>query len=152
MGCGTAKPCQCQTAPWKGLRMNNSLHAHFARRMLAAAAATLCLAPAWAAEPSTSAAQQTYAHDRAACLSSSTAETRETCLKEAGAARAEARKGKLSDPDQATLKANALRRCEAVQPADRHACEEMALGGGTVSGSVEGGGVLRQYVTIEPAE
>lgn len=132
--------------------MKNPLHFQRSRHMLVAAAATLCLAPAWAADVPPPTAQQTYAHDRAACLNGKASEARETCLKEAGAALAEARKGRLHDPDQAALTSNALRRCEAVQAADRDACQKMALGGGTVSGSVEGGGELKQYVTVQPAK
>lgn len=133
--------------------MNKSLLLHFTIRNLIAAMATVSsVGAAWAAGPSMSEARETYARERAACLSGNSSEPRETCLKEAGAALAEARHGKAPDPDQASLTANALRRCEQVPVADRYACQQMALGGGAVSGSVEGGGVLKEYVTTIPAD
>jgi len=46
-----------------------------------------------------------------------------------------------------------VRHCEAVAPENRGDCERMARGEGQVSGSVEGGGVLKEIVTrtVEPA-
>ncbi|MCB2020776.1 MAG: hypothetical protein KDG44_08230 [Burkholderiaceae bacterium] len=138
--------------------MNRIPSSHRARRSLAAAAAMLCFAPAFAAGPPAAdplaAAKATYARERAACLSGESYEDRETCLKEAGAALAEARRKDASSPDEsaATLAANAMRRCQAVPAADRYACEQMAQGRGTVSGSVEGGGVLKEYREVVPAQ
>lgn len=129
------------------------------RRPLVAAAAGLCILPALAADPSAAAnpmaaAQAAYERDRAACLSGQSAEDQATCLKEAGAALAMARRagGKLPDESAQFLAENAVRRCQAVLAADRYACRQMALGGGTVSGSVEGGGVLKEFVTTVPAD
>lgn len=89
-----------------------------------------------------------YQQERAACLDGSSAQDRTTCLKEAGAARAEARRNKLDNGEtQAQLRANALLRCKPVAESDRAACERMALGEGTRSGSVAAGGVLKQITT-----
>ncbi|KAF1020232.1 MAG: hypothetical protein GAK30_02656 [Paracidovorax wautersii] len=72
--------------------------------------------------------------------------------REAGAAAAEARRGNLKDQGQ-DYRANALQRC-APLPADlRGDCESRVRGEGQVSGSVQGGGILRETVTttIVPA-
>lgn len=138
--------------------MNCTRSVRLARRSLAAAAAALCFVPALAAEPSPSdsrtSAQARYASERAACLKGESSQDRATCLKEAGAALADARRAgaKLPDENAETLAANAMRRCQAVPAADRSACEQMAMGHGTVSGSVEGGGVLKEYRTVVPAQ
>lgn len=126
------------------------------RRSLILATLALCVLPVLAADPSASAsmsaAQAEYAKERAVCLSGSSPEGQSTCLKEAGAALQMARRagGRLPDESPQVLAENALRRCEVVAPDDRVACEQMAAGHGIVSGSVAGGGVLKQYVTIVP--
>jgi hypothetical protein len=125
------------------------------RRWLATAAASLlvpllCTA-AVAAEPATGRtdAETVYRQERAACLDGSGPQDRSTCLKEAGAARAEARRRHLDNGESpAQLRANALLRCRPVLDADRAACERMALGEGTRSGSVAGGAVLKQITTV----
>lgn len=105
-------------------------------------------APATMALPRDAEADATYRQERAACLSGHSAQDRTTCLKEAGAARAEARHQRLDNGESnAQLRANALRRCERVLEADRSACERMALGEGTRNGSVADGGVLTQITT-----
>lgn len=94
-----------------------------------------------------------YAQDRAKCLSGLSNQDRATCLKEAGAARAAARQGQLEDAG-ASKKHNATLRCEALTGDDAKDCRSRVNGSGTVSGSVEAGGVLRETVTtqIMPAE
>lgn len=138
-----------------------ALHSVALGRSLVAAVAALSFLPALAADASKTAkpnpmaaAQAVYARDRAACLSGQSAEDQATCLKEAGAALEMARRagGTLPDESPQTLAENALRRCQVVSAADRYACRQMALGGGTVSGSVEGGGVLKEFVTTVPAD
>ena len=138
--------------------MNCTPPLRLACRSLAAAAAALCCIPALAAAPAPSdalaAAQARNARERAACLAGETSQDRSTCLKEADAALADARRadGKLPDESPQALAANALRRCQAVPAADRYACEQMALGRGTTSGSVAGGGVLKEYRIVVPAQ
>ena len=98
-------------------------------------------------------ADATYRQDRAACLAGRSAQDRHTCLKEAGAARSEARRHSLDNGESpAQLRDNALRRCQRVLETDRSACERMALGEGTRSGSVAGGGVLTQITTPVAAQ
>lgn len=73
----------------------------------------------------------------------------EACLKEGRAVRAAERRGELSTPtDYAT---NRSLRCEALRGDDRSDCLARMRGEGTVSGSVEGGGILRELVTEVPA-
>jgi hypothetical protein len=77
---------------------------------------------------------------------------RNACLREQGAAREAARRGALPSTDPAVLRQNALARCSRQSPSDRAACEARVTGQGdtTVSGSVLGGGVIRQTVTPVP--
>ena len=108
---------------------------------------------AQAALPSSAEIQSRYEHERAACLSGQTAEDQSTCLKEAAAARDEARRGRLDNGDQ-DLRANAAARCAALRGEEQMACEARMAGMGRVSGSVEGGGLLREIKIrkVEPVE
>ncbi|WP_284616664.1 hypothetical protein [Aquabacterium humicola] len=117
----------------------------------------LAAAPTMAAGPMKRAAgsqiEQTFRAERDKCLSGRSHQDRATCLREAHAALAEARAGRLSNPvDEATLRRNTTARCERQPASEREACERLALGEGTQDGSVEGGGVIKQLVTrtVEP--
>jgi hypothetical protein len=124
-------------------------------RRLAGIAAALLLSPVLAANPvAPGSAEARYQQERATCLSGASQQDRSTCLREAGAALAEARRARLDNGEDArALRANALQRCKAQPPQDRDACERLARGEGSVSGSVDGGGVVKEVVTpvIEPA-
>lgn len=88
-----------------------------------------------------------YRAERAACEAGRTGQDRATCLREAGAALDAARHGALAT-DDSKLMANALRRCQAqTNPDDRRDCEARVRGQGSASGSVAGGGILRETVT-----
>lgn len=116
-----------------------------------AAALALLGAAAQAAEPTP---RQAYQQQRAACLQGHTGQDRQTCLREAGAALAEARRGTLAAGGDAAWQRNALARCEAHQDAgERLACERMARGEGSQQGSVAEGGILYELTTrsVEPA-
>jgi hypothetical protein len=120
--------------------------------MLLAVGLALAAAPAAAADPvAPGDAMARYERERAACLSGQSAQDRETCLREAGAALQAARKGRAEDPPS-DVERNRLLRCE-VHPtvADREECVRR-MTQGTVRGSVEGGGVVRELVTREPAQ
>jgi hypothetical protein len=121
------------------------------RVLLLLASATLLAAPlstAWAAPAAKSSAEATYRFEREKCLSGRSHQDRATCLKEAGAALAEARRNRLDNgASAAQLAANRIARCQAQPEADRADCERMARGEGTVAGTVEGGGVIRELVT-----
>jgi len=91
-------------------------------------------------------AEAVYKRDRAACNSGQTSQDRATCLKEAGAALAEARRGGLDD-GRGQLEKNRLLRCDNQPPQDRDDCVRRMNGEGITSGSVEGGGILRELST-----
>ncbi len=120
------------------------------RNLSLLACAGFALQAAVAAPGGQSEAQAQYKQDRAACMSGQTSQDRATCLKEAGAALAEARRGNLSD-GQGNLRRNAKDRCNALSGDERSDCMARMNGEGTVSGSVGGGGILREKVTIVPA-
>lgn len=86
-----------------------------------------------------------YQQERAACTSGTSHQDRATCLREAAAARGEAKRGHLTD--STSYDENALARCNALPPADRQDCAKRVHGQGVVSGSVEGGGIYRETTT-----
>ncbi len=107
--------------------------------------------PAAAQTQSDSAIHQKYLADRAACLSGRTGEDQQACLREAGAAAQAARQGKLLEGPNENFRQNALARCAPLPPEQREACRMRIQGAGTVTGSVEGGGLFRELITREPA-
>lgn len=110
---------------------------------LAPTALLLCAAAAQAA-PGT---RSHYQEDRAACASVP-ADSRAACIREAGAAAQAARTGELTSRDASTYAANALARCQVFKtPQDQSDCEARLRSSATLSGSVEGGGVLREATT-----
>ena len=107
---------------------------------------------AYAAGPARTASPDTFAQERAAC-DSSTLVDRTACRREAGAARVEARRGTLAADDNTDFEKNRLARCDLHKNADeRDYCLRRMRGEGTTSGSVEGGGILRELTVIVPAE
>jgi hypothetical protein len=111
---------------------------------LVAGGALLGATPEVAADSSKlSDAQSVYQSERAACLSGATNQDRATCLKEAGAALQEARRGGLDD-GQARLEENRLLRCDGQPPEDRQNCVRRMKGEGSTSGSVGAGGIYRE--------
>jgi len=117
---------RCQTTPWL-------------------AAAVLALSGAAQAAPKAKdPLRLQYERERAACMTGQTQQPRDVCLREAGAAYAQARQGRLISstdrPEQ--WAANALKRCQAQPLEDRELCERRVREG-QVTGSVEGGGQLR---------
>ena len=114
----------------------------------------LCAAgAAWAQVPITAAgttgidASGNTSQERAACMSGRTQQDQATCLREANNAAAEKRSGKL-DNNGAQFDANARLRCEALAGEERSACEARVMGYGNTSGSVAGGGVIREVETV----
>ncbi|MFL9924701.1 hypothetical protein PQR62_10515 [Herbaspirillum lusitanum] len=115
--------------------------------LLLTACAFISINPASAADAQPG---SNYEKERAACLNGSSNQDRATCLKEAGAAREEAARGKLNDPAQTQYRQNALTRCKALPDADRIECEKRIDGSGVTQGNPMDGGVLRENVTIVP--
>ena len=84
-----------------------------------------------------------YERERADCMTGRNQQPRDVCLREAAAAYAQAREGKLISPTDRPDQwaANALRRCRVQPPEDREMCERRVREGQVV-GSVEAGGQL----------
>lgn len=82
----------------------------------------------------------------AACKSGQTGQERSACVREAHASYAQAQRGSLTKAD-APYAANARQRCDALPGADKADCLARMSGHGTVSGSVESGGMLRELTT-----
>ena len=101
-------------------------------------------APAPAGSP-----EATYQIERADCLAGRTQQGQKTCLYEAASARDAARNGLLTTATPQLLHDNLQQRC-LVQPEgpERVACDRMAQGEGTVTGSVAAGGELRELTTV----
>jgi len=97
-------------------------------------------------------AQARYRSERAYCMSGQSQQDQATCLKEAGAALQENRRNNLSTGDQPRLNQNAEVRCDVLRGDDRSACEARMAGQGTTSGSVAGGGIIREITTTKPAQ
>jgi hypothetical protein len=116
-----------------------------------AAGAMLVAGMAAAAGGSLSEAQARYENDRAACNSGQSNQDRATCLREAGAALQEAKRGQLGD-GQTSYEQNQTVRCNSLKGDDREDCLRRMHGEGTVSGSVEGGGIYRELRTTVPAK
>ena len=118
---------------------------------VAAACSTFSVGAISATAPAQSPAESRYLQDRANCLAGKTAESQTTCLKEAAAALQAARKHDLRTPTPAEVAANERRRCEALSGDDKKDCLKRADNiDTTVTGSVAGGGDLKETVTIIP--
>lgn len=122
------------------------------RASLASAALAIAL-PAWAATGTDKASiEANYQAARTTCQSMGVKEDRTNCLRDAGAARAQALRQGPSSTSREQLKRNAMQRCQAHKSAEDQAiCERMALGDGSTSGSVERGGMIRELTTQMPA-
>lgn len=120
-------------------------------RLSTLALGALLLSTASLAQNADRDARARYQADRQACLSGNTHQARSVCLREAGAALQEARRGRLTTAPNEQEAANAVKRCDAFKNAeDRAVCVDRIQGAGTTTGSVEEGGVLRETVTTVP--
>jgi hypothetical protein len=119
-------------------------------QMLCASALAWACAPAaaQAINAATGAATQ-HQRDRATCLSGLSPQDRTTCLRESDAALVARRTGTVPE-DAESLERNAQRRCDAFANQERAVCVSRVIGQGTTSGSVAGGGILRELVITEP--
>jgi hypothetical protein len=116
------------------------------QQLLCGAIAALSMTAAFGAEPGQrQGVEGAYQRDRAACLDGRTNQDRDTCLREAGAARQEASRGRLGESPGAFEK-NRLARCEGQPPQDREDCLRRMNGEGITRGSVESGGIYRELV------
>ena len=82
-----------------------------------------------------------------------TYDKRDPAVREAQAARQEARQGKLKDnADEAQRERNKYARCGYLTGDDREYCFRRMDGEGTVTGSVEGGGLMRELRVTVPSQ
>ena len=126
------------TSTLSSLRGNRQfLHAGVGLFLLAAAT-TLAMA----ATPRE--AQARYQSERAACSNGASHQDRSTCLREAAAVLAEQKSGRRSQSDPQVYSNNRLIRCDRLTPQDREDCLQRMKGEGTLSGSVESGGLYRE--------
>jgi hypothetical protein len=92
-------------------------------------------------------ASGSYQQEVQACLSGNTQQDQATCLREARNAQAEKRRGML-DNAGGRFEANAAARCDVLTGEDKAACQARVMGFGSTSGSVAGGGLLREVETV----
>lgn len=109
---------------------------------LTAAAAQVAVAPAGAELDATG----NFQHEMQACMQGKTGQDRADCMKEARNAQADKKRGVLDSGTN--YQANARARCTVLSGEDRAACEARMMGYGSVSGSVAGGGVIREVETV----
>jgi hypothetical protein len=88
-----------------------------------------------------------YQQEVQACMSGRTQEDQATCLREARNAQAEKKRGAL-DNAGGQFQANAAARCNVLTGEDKAACQARMMGFGDTSGSVAGGGLLREVETV----
>lgn len=119
----------------------------------ACGAAVILAAQPAAAQTVAAPRSATPAAQLVACADGHSPEGRKTCMEEARAARAAAKRGQLHKPGE-NYAANALARCQPLVGEYRAACEARVMGLGQASGSVEGGGILRwvETVVVEPED
>ena len=88
-----------------------------------------------------------YQQEVKACMSGNTQQDRDTCLREARNAQADKKRGVL-DNAGASFESNAAARCNVLSGEEKAACQARMMGFGSTSGSVAGGGLLRQLETV----
>lgn len=92
-------------------------------------------------------ASGSYRQEVDACMTGKTQQDQATCLREARNAQAEKKRGLLDDAG-GNFEANAKARCDVLTADDKAACQARMMGFGSTSGSVAGGGVLREVETV----
>jgi hypothetical protein len=92
-------------------------------------------------------ASGSYQQEVQACLSGRTQQDQATCLREARNAQADRKRG-LLDNAGARYQANATARCDVLTGEDKAACQARMMGYGSTSGSIAGGGLLREVETV----
>jgi hypothetical protein len=124
------------------------------RSLCIAVLTTLCAALAQAdMNAGRASAAARYEVDRAICLRGESGQVVSTCLREAAAVLAQAKRGeRQEEPGQ--FEANRQHRCVRLPDEQRRDCIARMQGQGTISGSVAEGGLFRELVTVveDPAE
>lgn len=134
----------------------NTIHLKAAKclaaALLGASGLALFASAAQAADSAGRASSQSkYEQDVANCNSGKTGQESAACLREAGAARDAANRQTLGTASDDELQRNALARCNALPEASRPDClAKMTSSDTVVTGSVQGGGVLREKTIQVP--
>ena len=89
--------------------------------------------------------------DRSACLRGDTHQDKRTCLIEADAMLAEAKRGNVMVLEDRQYLSNRMHRCEALPAIDREDCLRRMRGEGITTGTVEAGGIYRELSRPEDA-
>lgn len=119
---------------------------------LLALSAALLGAPAMAAgKTAPQSAHARYLQQRAQCPPQRDSSARDDCLSQASTTYA-ATQPSLPGDDAASLQRNKLLRCAPLRGADQLDCQARMRGEGTMTGSVAGGGIYRELVTIVTGE
>jgi hypothetical protein len=92
-------------------------------------------------------ASGSYQQEVNSCMTGKTQQDQATCLREARNAQADKKRGVL-DNAGAEFQANAAARCDALAGEEKAACQARLMGFGNTTGSVAGGGVLREVETV----
>ena len=129
---------------FENARSRSSLLSFGAAALLAVTAATAQVATGTTGID----ASGSYQHEVQSCMSGKTQEDQATCLKEARNAQADKKRGALENDAAGNLQANAVARCNALAGEEKAACQARMMGLGSASGSVAGGGVLREVETV----
>jgi len=119
-----------------------------ARAVLLLGAVLACASAGAADKTGVADTQMRYQLERSMCMNGRTNQDRTTCLQEAGAAYAEARRDGLGD-GTAPYARNARQRCDRLPDEDRRDCLARMQGRGTTTGSAAAGGIYRELVTPE---
>ena len=116
-------------------------------------AGVLCLAGGLAhAQSGASDIQSRYQQEVERCRSGSSGQALATCMREAGAAKAEAQRNRLAPASSVDYQRNQLQRCNVFKDeAERRSCVERTRQA-PIKGTVEGGGVLREYIETIPGK
>lgn len=116
--------------------------------LVMAAGSSLC-APSIAADNSKlKDIEARYQAERKACDNAPPSVDRTACLREAAAARNEARRGVLNGAAP-SYEQNAQARCDALPAEERDACIRRVRNEGVTKGSVTEGGVYREYKELD---
>ncbi len=126
-------------------RSRNSLVSFGVTALLAVTAATAQVATGPGATGID--ASGSYRQEVQACLSGRTQQDQATCLREARNAQADRKRG-LLDNAGTGYQANAAARCDVLTGEDKAACQARMMGYGSTTGSVAGGGLLREVETV----
>ncbi len=119
------------------------------RPPLRATWAVMALVAALGASTALAASKETeakrYQRERSACAALKSVDARANCLSDASTRYASSQPVPAEE-QRDVLARNALRRCEPLPDAERKDCVSRIQGQGTVSGSVEAGGIYRELV------